>query len=1660
MGCIDKDKFFTSEASTKSRLRTLGVINEFLIIKNLQKFRELNTKWSDDAKARFNVKERLFFEDGNKAIPNTKIFKLIDNAKGTFYQEEGAESSVASPQTLALVRQLAEKMGISIKKLSEYDPNLKGVNAVTDLMRKVIAVAEGKEGVALTEEVVHAATAILEQTNPQMITQMISKIDRFAIYKATLAEYEGNKKYQLSDGKPDIRKIKKEAMDKLIAELLIGNEEGTTESPELQDEINRSLVRQWWNSILDFIRGIYKKANIDIFQEAAKSIAEGNVEGEITSNEVYYQLSKPQEDFQKLIKATDELLEKVVSTEKVDPLFLDSEEASNWYQIRATGERLKRRVTDRVKAWYKQRFRDKVFTEEEKAFNEMKRQLGVKYHGFFEEIHKRYFNSDGTKRSVAPVRPNILTELDNSVYTKLERYYVNLIDSFSKDGKTPLVFSEVILYDAKVKEAGTLDLLIIEENGKANIFDWKFMSVGVNSTDVAWYKQGAYNIQLGRYKEMLKSSYGIKSIGMNRAIPIILDIKKESPKLKVSPMKLEGILIGSVNVADIEDLRLVPVSEETESTGIDKLDELIRELNAALKQTAKKMTTNEEKQDAKRERLNIIRKAIRAAQSSENIEPLVDVIKVIRKEGQQILDDYKMFYKDKAANSKEFSNKQLSDFAVELKDYRAMSEVFSKMDILIGALVYTKEMEAEANTDEQKEEVKERKETLSNIQEEVRLIRESQEDVIKVSKEFADKFIGIRNLVTGLLNPEAVVKGLSSLFRGVSELAPASLQILFKLVTNAQSRASQTALGEVNELLEIRKKLSARGGNLRDIIKQIYQKDNNHWVNKLIYRFDKKFFTDVDANAAEGARDKKWLLDNIDVDAYKEEADKVLKERISRYNRIYDEDEELRDKLIQEEKQKWDITRKDFSGWNNYIIKRHPLAKWETAEYTDLKKDTELFSLYNFVSKMNDKAKECGYIKNKVASTFLPYIRKSMAESMAWDFSLSAISNWADSLSLKGDDVGYGSYNEHTGELENSIPKYFTQDFTKTEAGTNDYSDVSEDLFKNLILYVNHMEKYKYLSEVEGQLSLVKTVETFKKHLNTNRTGDVIFEDGVPQAVTGNEENTKMFDDFLRALLYEQKYPLSDSDTPLGIGKVMNFMKKSFNNLTGTTFFTPNDNPSATSLVKTMDAANSAFQLKTLGLEFISGSVNIFGGNIQVATQAGGYFKAREFLANELILIGNKFKNDDNREMFIQMVDLFMPLKDDPTYEKLKASGMTTLTRINFADALMVFMREPEQHLEKSVFLTLLQNMMVEDGKIVSIREYVKSKHVDRNTTSERYKEAAKQMKIEIEELKSTRSIEVTKKLVDGKLVIPGLDLSNIEELQRLTNLTRRISRNATGALSNFDLNRMGMSVWTKSMMVFKNWIPKLVDTRFSEFRRVSDDFSVTVDEEGLTTGEKYDIGRIRLWGYVIGTSLRDKSLNVVNILSMNEKGIALLNKMYEEFGEKYEKRTGKPFTMDRDAFIDLMRTNLRNQMKEVAIGLSLVGGMMSLGLVQPPDDADKADKNFYRFSQRVINKFITELSFFYNPVEFQRILSGGAFPAIGIFNDIEKFTTHFFMETTGLDLSNPDLTPEEVMKKAQPIKYGAKMFPVTKSMITYMSIFSSDFAKEFDVTIQKQSNR
>ena len=1564
------------------------------------------------------------------------------------------------------VKQLIAKMGVDILDLQTYaeqnpDIDISGAYAIADAVGKMIAISEGSTDVEVTEEIVHIATQIIEEKNPGLVTEMISKIGRFKIYKDTLKQYRNIPAYQLEDGRPNIRKIKKEAADKLITQLVSSSLTETEISEELLEEENASIFRRIWNDITDWFKGQYAKSNLNIFQTAADQVVEG-VEGSLidgTPREIYFSVTDAQKNIQRELLETQKILRSVpVVKENSNPLLGD--EISNEYELYVDGEWKKnpKRVTDKVKKYYLEKFKNKPpFTKEEDRDNEFKKELGIEFHDYFKEIHSSYFNEDGTRRQVSKPRPVIEDSKKAVVYAKLETYYTNLIAEYSKDGKTPLVFSEIKVYNKKEKEAGTIDLLIIDENGKANIYDWKFMSMSKTAEDVSNYKQGAFGIQLRSYKNILQQDYGVKEIGKNRAVPISLELKRENFQDSKSPLTFTGIGIGSVNPTEIEPLYYTPVSEKSEKTGFEELDDLISKLNAVYGQISKTTPNDELSKNSKKNRLGILKQAIRQAQANENITPTIDALRVIQTEGENIIAEYKTIYEGRPAQSTDFENSQLSDFSNRIDNYKEQASAFSKINeelspILQAAQSISKEDKARIQID---------------IDAKARMLNINVSEIEKISGEFIDKFVGLRNNETGLLEPQALLRGLKARFRSLSELPLPSLRILSRLARIAQSKGQTKSLEDVTKLLEIRDKIKEKGGNLLNTVNSLYQKDKKgRLVNKLVYKYSKDFYDAVKDNAQEGNRSKAWLQNNVDLSAYKLEADKMIQKQLASNKEGY-EDEELRKELDLKAKRMYDVTRNDFTGWDNYIIKRHPLSKWESVEYLNIKKDKDLLELYNFTQEMNDEAEKMGYLQGKIASTFLPFVRKGTAESLSWENGLSVLQNFGKSLTRRADDIGYGSINEITGETENGIPKYYTSDFSRTEdPEVNDMTDVSLEFFKNQILYIQQMNKYKYMKEIEGQINLVRTIVQAKDHYKTSPNSKVISEGGEPVVEKGNKNNAKIFDLFMETIMYDNAFPDDSEDFGIPTGKIRKGINSVWTQMTGKPLFKEGEKGTNYSIVKSMQVLNNAFQMKTLGLEPISGAVSLFGANIQVAAQSGNYFNFREYLKNELKVLGNwsrKKSGVETKQMkvFEQLTDLFMPLKDSPIYEKLKTSGVNLSTRLDMeaGDTLFAFFRQPEIVLEKGLFMTLLDNTMVIDGKLINIPEFVRNKYKNRYNNAETFSNIKGDIESEIQDLKKNKSITSTSKLGEnGKVEVPGLNLNDRKELQRITDLTRTLARNATGGFTDFDSIKMNMNIWTKSMMVFKGWIPKLVDTRFSEFRKVGDDFNVRVDENGILTGEKYDIGRIRLF---VGNFLSVNILKSIRELrsigavggTLNDEGLEKLDKMFEYYSTFYKETTGKPFNMSREDFIDMVRTNTRKQLQELLllVGLNLM--LFAVGFMEPDED-DRASKNWFYFQEKTLRRFQQELMFFYNPSEWSATLEGGLFPSLSLLSEMEKFITQSTKEITGYDYSDPNKSEQDVRRDAVPVKYFMKLLPVTKSLVQWLSIFDIGFAEEMDVTI------
>ncbi|MEI6186873.1 MAG: hypothetical protein WCP46_00025 [Alphaproteobacteria bacterium] len=1562
---------------------------------------------------------------------------VTENGEGEFFQSKNIPSSVASEDTVKEVKKLMNKLGIKQVDLLQYAKenglDVSDVNGLADIVKGIVAIADGREEQALTEEAIHIATAILEQTNPKLVTEMISKIDRFSIYKEVFDAYKDV--YTTKDGKPDIRRIKKEAVDRLLVEVLINNQDGNTDFPELLKEENLSLVRQWWNKIMDWFRGSYKASNIQIFGEVANILKNDNIGtvADIKSGDVYLQqATEKQNEISSKLEATSKILNKEYAKDSDDDVLGAETEANNWYTLLVDGQwkKIEHRVTDRVKEFYNKIFRDKVFTKEEQERNNALRDYGIEVHDTIEGIINRIVDPTTHKfKSVIDPRPTVHTIRNDSnfeVYGKLEKYVFDLLRTFNKDS---IIIPEKMILNPNIKakkkdfangEAGTLDLVIVEPSGKTHILDWKSMGINKEQKDLAAYKQNGFNIQIETYKQTLKNFYGVEKFGMTRAIPFMMDVVKAPSGNWV----LKGLTVASADPTKIEELKLLPVPTESERTGIESIDLVLDRLQK-VHSKIKGEKVEEEMKATKRDRLTILKRAMRIIQTTQNLEPLHDAMEVYEGQLLSTIERYEAI-KDDVSKLTQAERNEISD---EFLDVSELFNYYSKITIELEDVLdkndalYKKILESQDN------------------------INKYQFRLNRAKQQYVDS-IGQANNIFGLLLPEKVIRGAYKLFKSFDEYSNRAAQLIVTLYNKAQYEAVEKSTAFNTELMNIIKEINDKGLSYEKI-----RTEKNTLVSKLSPEFKKAF--------AEAEDKEKFVRENIrDLNAYTEEVNKIKQEKIDKIKnrtRLFPgEYEEINKKQeIEELENKYNPLKPVYI--NEVLLKHLKEEKWYSEEYKELNRpeNAPLLAFYNKVLELNDIAEKSGYIEYKEKRKFLPFMEKSLMEKMGtngWDV-FSIPGQFIDSLNAS--EKAKYQYSEITGKRVSNLAKPFTNNIAKSfdsEGNVNfDYSKVSGQTGQAVILYAQAMFKYQAMSQIDEQIELLLQVEQLKSHIETDRWNNaVLVEDentGEKKAMTaeGNTENAKTLSDFVQYLIYNNRYPLSQ-DVNLGTNAAINSMKRFMNKNFGTEFI---ETTTATSMIQTIDAINRGFQLKTLGLSPVSGVVNWFGANIQAMAQKDGYFTVLEFMKSQTKLSRMAQFTEKEGDVFIALSKLFNPFTENHNYHLFLEAHTNALGRFTFNNVLGVFMQKPEMLIQSAIFDSLLKNTMIVNGKIEQITAYVNSKYKDNRYDISLGKEGRdainKKIEDEINDLKENKSIAATAEYKDGKLLIDGEEFTDKEQIQKLSMKSKSLYKRITGNVSETSVNQAKLDIFSSSMMVFKNWVPKLWYTRFGELAKVNDPFNANA----------YDVGRVKVLMSIPGGIIA-KIQNINSILKGTDEGIRTLDDMYVEYAAKYKLNTGEDFKMDKSAFNDMIIQNLSNQMRELAILASLFSATLALGFVQPPDDDDRS-KAALRITKRIVDQFVQELSFFYNPVEIQNMLSGGMFPALGMLSDMEKFVTHSTKELFGYDVSNPYRTPEEVRDSAHPIKMLWRLFP-SSALMKFTTIIDPETAKDYGIELPQQT--
>jgi len=1540
-------------------------------------------------------------------------------------QKPGTETSAASPKTIAMIKDFISRIGVDIKSLTGIVINGEKIdaNGAALIMQKLIQVVEGKESSALPEEAMHFVVEIIKQKNPKLYNRLLKEINQYKLLNQVFIDYGTDPSYQTKDGKPDVIKLKEEAIAKVLAEIIIKKAEGVAEKPELLEKVRNT----WWQNIVEFLKNLIIKSGFD---RLSMDIITGKFEG--TADDIiaerdrsFLQKSKQEAvwDELKRVSSNIELKQRTDGTRDSDYFFRD------------TGKKIKNRVTNIVKSWYDNMFSNNKLleTEFQRAVYDLKADTGTTGHKVKEYIFNLLVDENGYLRDT-PLDDNDYEShftddegnliFDRDKYNILKRNLKQRLESLDNNravGRTRFM-AEVTIYDGGRDMAGTIDLLSISATGKVNLYDWKFMDLDTEKyKDVPWYKIKAWDKQMSQYKYILEKNYGVKSEDFQhtRMIPILAVYSK--PVYKKGDEKLPKLLsikIGDVDVKNIPDDYLLPVAIKGERTGIDEIDSLIDKLNLIYETISERKVKNDDERQTKALELNELFSAIRQLQIKQNVSPLINQAKLLNMMIEDVITTYKTKFKVEGIDVTSFSEDEVDDFEKEIDE--SLEALFAYIDL-------DNDLRELFNLDDKED--KELYEGIKSVSDEARRLKSRLE---KIRKEYVSNVVVKREDIDDFAKGEKVVKGISKWFVTTSGIQTKAVQWLFKKASRAFSFIAFDAQVESarldklkSEYTEWAKKKGLSAKNRFSIIKK---KDSNELIDEFNIDFYKTLKQKIDE------KDFAWIRDNVDRTAYANHLKEILAKDLKRIEdrpRVSDfPKEEI--KMEQDKSRKlYNISTTESVGWLLYNeIKKFPRRdKWESKEWKELTKSENkpAKDFYDYIIERNNEYRKFGYINNP--RTFLPYIRKSLIDKFVSGGDLAFGEHFFRSISIDEGDVGYGQIDAN-GRPVNVIPKYFTKQVE---------GEMSEDLFRTVAMYNEAAIRYKYFSQIENQIKGVLNVERTKQSIATSFFGKPKLKDGKIDYVEGNDENSKILDDFIKSIVYGQKYIESETFDQLLFK--LGTWGETLNKKLGTKIFPEGLSERRVSLNKSIDELNNIFQLNVLGLNILSSTSNLFGGTAQAIINAGTYFTKADYLSSELTMFLNKFNGTDKKKM-IGALNYFLPLTQNYNREIAKKLSLNTLTQESIQDFLMVLMRESDFNVQTAIFYAFLKNTIVIDGEVVNAREYLRNQpeyeQKYRGTRDQRI-EYDENFEKEVERLVEEKGVIKLSQIVDGEFVIPGVDRKS-KGVVDLRVKVRQLSSDALGNLSDENIRLINSSVYGKSFMVFKNWIPRPVDVRVSSMK-----YNAATDA--------YEWGRMRTILRIIGEDLVDKTDYLYASLIGNKKGVDFMRRMYEKKREEYMAETGKVLKMTETQFIDLVRANIRNQMYDVMFLTSMFLIVAGLKAAMPDDDDESpAVMNQYRFIVKMVDKFRTELSYFYDPTNLISLVSTGIFPSLGFVDNFRKAMKNFLKENWALATGD-----DETAEKTYVIKYWMKSFPFTNQLAQYLPMFYPELAK--DLGIRMQSN-
>jgi hypothetical protein len=1155
---------------------------------------------------------------------------------------------------------------------------------------------------------------------------------------------------------------------------------------------------------------------------------------------------------------------------------------------------------------------------------------------------------------------------------------------------------------------------------KIDNLDWKFTTVDKTKyDDISRDKIKDWVPQMGQFVA-IDYTYGASQnqIGKARMIPFIVNYDYRIAGDKKSGLVPTELEIGKLDSLKETNLYLLPVPILSETTGNEQVDKLINSLQAQWDKLYSKPVVFENK-DKRIADLAELSKAIRFLHLRLDFEPLVNVGKTFLNNAADTLKEFKNI------KFAELSDVELNKKLEDLIAYEEGAKKYGDLDETFLSYYPRKELTKEGQ----------------KIVDDLTNISRATDNMLKVIDNLQKQFvveIALREKFTtedtqlSVLDAEATIVGMSKSFSEGSKLSSK----IINLATNLIMVAKKVTDGKINKqikefgelLIPLEKEARARGIKAFDMIATKSDKGLS-----LIKKINPEFWKIV--NKAKEDKNKKFFLENLDLDKYNALAKTAMEQRIiDASKRQYSSDEETNERYkeyaIQAVKNALDITSDSFNGYNDrtfgYLFnKSFKEEKNYSKEYLEMSKSKAALDVWNYFTQLNQRAEGLGYIP-EYQDSFFPLIEATILNKFYQTSSITGQTKdfFQDFYKIKvNEEQKFSKLDPETGKVKKIIPKFFTRTDKAVE-------QLSTDLNKVGALWIKSLEEYESKKNLESTLITLQSVEKAKGSLIIEN-GKVVFENRIPKVNLAENKNA----DLLQVIIDDELYGLKENQSSLG-----NIAISSLSSKLGKTDEGKEKYEVATK--KLISTADTWVQSLAVGLKPAISIANWFGNQFNAFIQAGGYYNFwGDFEKNNLKVTTGKISTIERG-----LLDLIHPLNEDVTQEERrklawKQGYIEYLSTWTFTDVMQITNSFPERKLQFANALSFIDNSIVIDGEIRNIRKYLKEQ--DRQTkynlsVSER-KALENTFEKRVEELKKDpRALKNIAKIENGETVIPGVSDLNVAKFSLQVTEYGRTLNGQMSLTNKADYRRDTMF---SSFMMFKNWIPKLVTARGMDIKK-----NVELDT--------WEYGRTRAFFKTAAFLGAANITSMIDIINGTEKGLKILDELLEAKKIEHYKKTGQELEITQEEFYDLMREQLVNQSKEFALLFGTLALVLAAAAAEPPEDATDAEKNRYKWWAKTINKISDEVSFYYNPISFESITKGSLLPSVGLLSKGLKIVQQVGSE--GIGIATDD---EEMMKKAHGLKYTFNIIPgLSQAQNEVLPYLYPELAKEMGIRVTKES--